>query len=174
MECLSSGPPREGKRAVLTLRPATEHETGDMDPWIGLIGVLAGAAIALLGQYGVRRMERRQARDALLLEQCAHVVALSEDYRNRLWEERKLGAENAVASWDMREYRLAGARIRLLTTNVEIGRALEQLVKIGTELGKAWRISRADNEELQQAWVAHREGLDNFVEVAGKAVRAGL
>ena len=52
-----------------------------------LAGVAAGALIAFGGQYLLRRGERHEPNDALLLEQFALVIALSEDYRNRVWEE---------------------------------------------------------------------------------------
>jgi hypothetical protein len=55
-----------------------------MASWIGLVGALAGASIALLGQYTFKKLERRHGNLALLYEQCAQLVALSEDFRNRL------------------------------------------------------------------------------------------
>jgi hypothetical protein len=99
-----------------------------MTSWIGLIGVLAGASIALLGQYTFKRLERRHADVALLFEQCAQLVALSNDFRNRLWEERKLGRKNAVAEWNISDHRLAEARIRILCTDVRLISALDRLV----------------------------------------------
>jgi len=85
-----------------------------MEAWIGLAGVIAGAAIALGGQYLTRRSEQRERLTTVLLEQCATVVALSEDFRNRVWEERNQLAENVVAKWDLAAYRLAEARLRIL------------------------------------------------------------
>lgn len=64
------------------------RQTGVMATWVGLIGVLAGALIAFVSQYLVGRSERQERNEALLLEQCALLIALSEDYRNRVWEER--------------------------------------------------------------------------------------
>jgi hypothetical protein len=71
----------------------------DMSAWIGLIGVAAGALAALIGQYLVRNSEARERRDTILLEQLATLVALSEDFRNRVWEERNKVAANVVAAW---------------------------------------------------------------------------
>jgi hypothetical protein len=52
---------------------------------------LAGALLALAGQqWGLRRASRTRAGE-LLLEQCAQLIALSEDFRNRAWEESVLG-----------------------------------------------------------------------------------
>lgn len=52
-----------------------------------LIAGLAGALIALAGQqWGTQKANKARAGE-LLLEQCAQIVALSEDFRNRAWEE---------------------------------------------------------------------------------------
>jgi hypothetical protein len=59
-----------------------------MEVWIGVIGAAVGAIIALLGQYISNRLERRAKDAALILDQCAQLIALSEDYRNRVWQER--------------------------------------------------------------------------------------
>jgi len=59
-----------------------------MAAWAGLVGVVAGALIAFAGQYVMRRGEKQERFDALLLEQFAVIIALSEDFRNRVWEER--------------------------------------------------------------------------------------
>ena len=57
----------------------------DMGAWIGLVGVVAGALIALVSQYLIRNSEARERRDALLLEQLAMIITLSGDYRDRVW-----------------------------------------------------------------------------------------
>ena len=54
----------------------------DMGVWIGLVGVVAGALIALVSQYLIRNSEARERRDTLLLEQLAMIIALSGDYRD--------------------------------------------------------------------------------------------
>ena len=61
----------------------------DMGVWIGLVGVVAGALIALVSQYLIRNSEARERKDALLLEQLAMIIALSGDYRDWVWQERK-------------------------------------------------------------------------------------
>ena len=86
-----------------------------MAEWIGLAGVVAGAVIAFGGQYLLRRAERQDRNDALLLEQFAIIIALSEDYRNRVWEERNQVANSVVNAWDLGTYRLAEARLRVLS-----------------------------------------------------------
>ena len=71
-----------------------------MYAWVGLAGVIAGAIMTLGGQYVTRRSELHERQKSLLLEQCALLVALSEDYRNRVWEERNAVATGVVAAWD--------------------------------------------------------------------------
>jgi hypothetical protein len=80
---------------------------------IGLVGAVAGVLIAFGGQYPMRRAERQERCDALLLEQFAQVIALSEDYRNRVREERKQVASDVVDQWIFAAYRLAEARLRV-------------------------------------------------------------
>jgi hypothetical protein len=43
----------------------------------------------------------------VLLDQRAQLIALSEDYRNRVWEERNLAANDVVAQWNIGVFRLA-------------------------------------------------------------------
>lgn len=98
-----------------------------MDAWIGLAGVVAGAFIAFVGQYMMRRSEMRERSEALLLEQAAVIAALSEDYRNRVWEERSKLAGDVVAAWDMGAYRLAEARLRILSGDHGLLEAMDEL-----------------------------------------------
>ncbi len=76
-----------------------------MAAWAGLVGVVAGALIAFAGQYVMGRGEKQERFDALLLEQFAVIIALSEDFRNRVWEERNHVASDVVGKWDLEAYR---------------------------------------------------------------------
>ncbi|MGH8836276.1 MAG: hypothetical protein ACRDWG_14955 [Actinomycetes bacterium] len=141
-----------------------------MEVWIGLIGALAGGAIALLGQYGLRRSERQDVRTMMLLEQCAQLVARSEDYRNRVWEERRLGVRGAVSAWGLSEFRLAEARLKILRRDAEVLKSLQRLQKTGEGQGKAWRPDGSDNEAVEAAWRGHQVALDDFVRLSGDLV----
>lgn len=144
-----------------------------MAAWIGLVGVVAGALIAFGGQYLARRTERQERNDALLLEQFALVIALSEDYRNRVWEEHNQVASNVVGKWDIGTYRLAEARLRVLSQEPKVVAALEALQEAGSALGRAWRLGpgRSDEAAVDSAWVAHRAALDRFVAVSSRVIR---
>ena len=142
-----------------------------MAGWIGLAGVVAGALIALGGQYFLRRTERQDRNDALLLEQFALIIALSEDYRNRLWEERNQVASDVVNAWDLGTYRLAEARLRVLSRDSAVVAALRVLHEAGTQLGHAWRLGPRDEATVDSAWVAHREAIERFVAASSQALR---
>jgi hypothetical protein len=81
--------------------------TDAMDAWVGLVGVVAGAFVAFGGQYLMNKTERQERNTALLLEQCSLIIALSQDYRNRVWEERNQVASDVVGKWDIGTHRLA-------------------------------------------------------------------
>ncbi|WP_433277468.1 hypothetical protein ACQPZA_00775 [Pseudonocardia xinjiangensis] len=139
--------------------------------WIGLVGAVAGAGIALLGQYIVARTGRREREIALLLDQCAYIIAFSEDFRNRVWEERRLDREGRVAEWDIGAYRIAEAKLLILNTGKSFGEAIGELRKRGADLGVAWRTERADNEKIEAAWWAHHRALKAFTEASATLVK---
>lgn len=116
-----------------------------------------------------RRSNRSTASLQALTEAVALVIALSEDYRNRVWEQRNALDPNAVAAWDLKESRLAQSRVRLLTSDPKLLDCERALQRAGTELGKAIRLAPTADADVQQAWDAHRLALDSFV-VEGRRV----
>jgi hypothetical protein len=142
-----------------------------VDAWVALIGAVAGATIAIVGQYAARRSDARERAITLLLEQCAEVVALAEDYRSRVWEERNNLSNDAVARWNISAYQLAEARLKILCRAPSLVSALDALRKAGIALGKTWRLSRSEGPDVQQAWEAHREALNHFIMTSGAIVR---
>ena len=142
-----------------------------MAEWIGLVGVLAGALIAFGGQYLLRRTERQERNDTLLLEQFALIVALSEDYRNRVWEERNQVASGVVHAWDLGAYRLAEARLRVLSRDPSLVAAPEALHEAGGHLGKTWRLTPSDQAAVDNAWRAHRAAINQFVAASSQVLR---
>jgi hypothetical protein len=146
------------------------QETVVVAAWIGLLGVVAGALIAFGGQFLMRRAERQDRNETLLLEQFALLIALSEDYRNRVWEERSGVASDVVGAWDIGAYRLAEARLRVLSREPEVVAALDALHKSGTALGRAWRLAPRDEVVLDTAWVTNRDAIERFVAVSSQAI----
>lgn len=136
--------------------------------WIGLVGVAVGALLAFGGQYLMVRSERQERNTALLLEQCALIISLSEDYRNRVWEEQSKVASEVVAKWDIGTYRLAEARLRLLSRQPDFLASLDALDKSGRAVGAAWRLGVTDDSAFERALVAHRDALERFVSVSSQ------
>jgi hypothetical protein len=89
-----------------------------------------------------RNSEARERFGTLLLEQYAQVVALSEDFRNRVWEERNNLNSDVVAQWDLPSFRLAEARVKILCRVPSVLSALHTVNQTGIALGRAWRLSR--------------------------------
>jgi hypothetical protein len=77
------------------------HQAWIMAAWVGLVGVVTGALFAFASQYVLRRVEKKGQYETLLLEQFTCIIGLSEDFRNRIWEERNQLASDVVANWDM-------------------------------------------------------------------------
>ena len=140
-------------------------DTGVVATWVGLIGVIAGALIAFGSQYLVSRTERQERNTGFVLEQCALVIALSEDHRSRVWEERQGTAVDLVAKWDIGAYRLAEARLRVLSQEPNLLAALEALRESGKELGLAW-FGAVDEAVVDTAWAANRAAIERFVTVS--------
>jgi hypothetical protein len=91
-----------------------------MNPWITLLAALVGGSLTLAGQSVGRRSEGNIRRMELVLEQCSRISALSEDFRNRFWEERVLGLADRTAQWDLEAHRLAAARLRILCSDPQV------------------------------------------------------
>src|SRR5271169_555933 len=142
-----------------------------MGAWIGLVGVVAGALVALVSQYVIRNSEARERRDTLLLEQLAMVIALSEDYRDRVWQERNRVATGVVAAWDIRSYRLAEAKLKILCQDSNLLAALMALNESGIELGKSWGLSSEDKAQTEAAWKAHKAALERFIAASSTVFR---
>src|SRR3954468_19939806 len=132
-----------------------------MSAWVGLFGGIVGAMLAMLGQWINNRLASRGRFTELLVVQCSQLIALSEDYRNRVWEERSGLSTDAVALWDLAGYRVAEAHLQILSEDNMILSAVGDLKRTGTALGKAWRL-RADGDVVESAWLAHGRALDGF------------
>jgi hypothetical protein len=105
----------------------------------------------------------------LILEQCAQLVALSEDYRNRVWEERNLGVTDLVAQWDLGGYRLADARLHLLSSDETVLTASRALHRAGVNLGVAWRTTPRSDGEIDTAWTNHKQAINDFIDASRTA-----
>jgi hypothetical protein len=139
-----------------------------------VVAAVAGAVIALTGQYAAKRGEKRTRSGELLLEQCANVISLSDDFRSRVWEEKVLGMKGKVDAWDLGAYRLAAARIKILCDDASLLQALEDLTNSGKRLGGYWRRGQVDNDEFENRREHDKVVCADFTEVSSRVVRRYL
>ena len=136
-----------------------------MAAWVGLVGVVAGALFAFAGQYVLRRIEKQDRYDALPLEQFTCIIGLSEDFRNRIWEERKQVASDVVSKWDLAAYRRAEALLRILSQE-PVREALRNLDDAGADLGEAWRTKSGDQPAVDSLLADHRKAIEELVDAS--------
>jgi hypothetical protein len=145
-----------------------------MQGLIALIGVLSGGLVTILGQYFLRLADKRTAFVDFVLEQCAQLIALEEDLRNRVWEERALGLGGRVSEWPLSEYLVAEARLKIACRDRGLHDALQDIQLAGRALSTAWRGDERDEEAVEAMWRQHREALDRLIAVSGALLeRAG-
>ncbi|MFD9907639.1 hypothetical protein [Streptomyces sp. NPDC059063] len=145
-----------------------------MSAWGTLLATIAGAVIALVGQHLVKRSEERARISELLLEQCAVAAASSMEFRDRIWEERHLGLEGRVASWDLSALRMATARVHILSKDESLLSALDQLNRAGRRLGSYWRRGDVNDANYSDLWDRHGVAVNKFLAASGKTVRRRL
>jgi hypothetical protein len=142
-----------------------------VDAWVGLVGAVVGGLLTLGGQQLTARSEANRQHKSELLSNISTLVALSDDYRNRVWEERQALKDSAVANWDLTTFRLAQARLRVLLNDEDVLAAIDELQDAGIALGRLWRTQRVDGPEVQAAWERHKEALARFLD-AGRRLLA--
>jgi len=147
---------------------------GQMDAWITLLAGIAGAVIALGGQqWGIWNSSRTRAGE-LLLEQCAQLIALSEDFRNRAWEETVLGQKGRVDGWDVAAHRLAMARARILCKDSAVLEALAEMEESGKEYGGHLRRGDVSEEELAALRDRNRASINALASASSTVIRRRL
>jgi hypothetical protein len=143
-----------------------------MNAWAAVVAAIAGGAIALAGQNAGQRRDKQVRVGELLLEACEQVVSLSDDFRNRLWEEVELGQEGRVGEWNLLGNQLAVARIKLLTDDHTLLQRLEGLTASGKAMGAYWRCGNVDRAELSRRREGDKIACADFV--AASSARAVL
>ncbi len=84
------------------------------------------------------------------------LLALNDDFENRLWEERELGLQERVSNWDLTSSRIAKAKLQILSGGSDLDAAVRQLHSAGVELGRYWRKGSPDDAEVDKLIEAHR------------------
>jgi hypothetical protein len=101
-------------------------------------------------------------------------VALSEDFRNLLWEERLLGHTGRVETWDLTGARLAEARLRIVSKDQRLLAALDEVTKSGGSLGAYWRRGQVEEDELQRRFDRNKDAIAAFLTVVRNVVGSRL
>jgi hypothetical protein len=96
---------------------------------------------------------------------------LSEDYRNRVWEERNNVAVGVAAAWDTGSYRLAEAKLKILCQDSKLLSALMTLNSSGIRLGTSRQVSPEDEAQTEAVWKAHKAALEQFITVGSTVFR---
>lgn len=142
-----------------------------MTAWVALLSAVAGAGIALIGQYTTGRRERGARHAEMVSEQASLVVALCEDFHSRFWDEWALGLNGRVEGWDLAAHRLADARLRILCDDTAMVKALDDLITSGMDLGIYWRRGNTEPEEVERRYSAYKESITRFITVSQRYVR---
>lgn len=141
-----------------------------MEVAASLGGVVVGALLALVLQWHNRQSEHAERNRLLMVEQCALLAGLEEDFRNRIWEERNDVASDVVAEWAIGDYRIAEAKIRILGGSKELITSLLEMREVGSKLGGAWRRGERNEAEIEAAWNRQRLAIDAFIAAAHEDV----
>jgi hypothetical protein len=144
-----------------------------MEAWAVVVAAVAGAAIALFGQWTAKRGERRTRVGELLLEQCTLLIALNEDLRNRIWEERTLQQAGRVDGWDLGSARLAMARIGILCDDADVLAAVDEIGTAGKDLAAYWRRGDIDDEEFERRYEREKTATAGLRDAAARSFRSG-
>jgi hypothetical protein len=113
----------------------------------------------------------------ILLKQSALMLALKDDFENRLWEEREVGLRDRVSEWDLTSSRLAKAKLQILSGSKDLDAAVAKLHTTGVKLGRYWRQhSRSqlrqpgprqiDEAEPDRLLAAHRAARQTFLDAS--------
>jgi hypothetical protein len=139
---------------------------------VGLLGALVGAAVAVGGQYVVRRREERERWVGLLLEDCAKIYVLEDSYTGALWEAFGDPQDpGRLEDWPPQDRALAEARLTIVCTDGELIAAVGALRDTGRAM---WHAAKdGDRSEWDRLLEKHRENLARFVSRAQVAARGG-
>jgi hypothetical protein len=142
-----------------------------MDALVTLLATLAGAGIAFFSQWIFDRRQRTDRLGKLILKYGALLLAVNEDFENRLWEERVLGLKERVDNWDLASSRRARLNLEILSADPILKQALSRLHSTGVAVGSYWRINRSNDKKLEALLADHQVARKEFQAATSVAVR---
>lgn len=80
-------------------------------------------------------------------------------------------ASDVVGKWDLEAYRLAEARLRVLSQSPDLKAALEELDDAGARLGNLPRDGPRDEGTIDNASKFHRDAIERFVVLSSQILR---
>jgi hypothetical protein len=144
-----------------------------MEAWAGVVAAVAGAAIALLGQWVAKRGEQRRglpnfsSSSALYWSRSTRtsVTASGKSERYNRPGGSTVGTSGAA--------RLASARMRILCDDADVLAALDEIGIAGKELGAYWRRGDIDEEEFERRYEREKTATARFLDAAAGVIRSG-
>ena len=161
-------------RGVMIVVRTTLRMVTVMSAWLTIIAGVVGAAIALVGEQFSRRWNRRTHVSEVVLEQCALLIALSEEFRYRAWEESALGLQGRVDSWDLASHRMAKARLEILCRDAAFLAALQEFSSLGRSYGSHLRLGDLNDAELKDLHAREAVACEMFEKASAQVVRRRL
>ena len=148
-----------------------------MEIALTLAGVVVGSAGTLIAQLAVRRREERERWVGVMLEACASIYMLEDEYLAcaGMAHPPPYFASERFQRWSRQERALAGARLRLVADQERLHEIESELRASGKRL---WWLAReagpaADPDDFETKVDCHRELLEEFVSTARTSLRRG-
>jgi len=144
-----------------------------MEAWAGVVAAVAGAAIALLGQWVAKRGEQRRGLPNFSSSSAPYwsrstrtsVTASGKSERYNRPGGSTVGTSGAA--------RLASARMRILCDDADVLAALDEIGIAGKELGAYWRRGDIDEEEFERRYEREKSATARFLDAAAGVIRSG-
>ncbi len=141
-----------------------------MEVVFGLVGVVVGAVVAFAGQVFIRRREEKERWLTVLLEECANLYVLEQEFRGGIWLAYGEGDFERLRQWGRTDRRMSGTKLRLVCTDSELVDSAERLTALGKQV---WNVAKEDpdGESWRRLMDDHERALDDFVRLAQQAAR---
>lgn len=131
----------------------------------GILGALIGGSLAVTGQLVVRRREEREHWVSVLLEEAARLAMLEDIYMTAVWVAFHEHNRQPLQDWPLGDRQMAAAKLRLVSTDSQLGPTVEDLRKNGRTLFHLTAPGMTQNA-FDLHLDLHRSLLENFIATA--------